>query len=136
MSSFSLSIQDWDLSVPSRHKALIRYIKGEQSWDFFGTTILELKSLTCFSDAPASLALMIVTDGLTDSSKLEIVNFACLTVLSPPSLVSQVCLVSLVSLVTQVSLVILHNLQFFNFQLFVAHLWTDFQSCFDYMSIT
>ena len=41
-------------------------------------------ALLILSDAPASLALMIVTHSLTDSSKLEIGNFACLTVLAPP----------------------------------------------------
>ena len=39
-----------------------------------------------FSDVPASLALMILTGSLTDSSKLEIGNFAYLTVLPPPPL--------------------------------------------------
>ena len=41
-------------------------------------------ALLIFSDAPASLALMIVTHSLTVSSKLEIGNFACLPVLAPP----------------------------------------------------
>ena len=47
---------------------------------------LSVQKLWAFSDAPASLALMIVclTHSLTDWSKLEIGNFACLTVLAPP----------------------------------------------------
>ena len=110
---------------------------------------------------------------LTDWSKLEICNFACLTVLALPLLYSiqsgqsshpdqsgqhsqfgqpyqcdypgqygdqtVVTLVSLFSLVTPVNLVIPIRLvtlvtlckicTLHNFQFYLAHLWTDFQSC-------
>ena len=70
------------------------------------------------SDALASLALMVLTDGLTHSSKLEIGNFACLTALAHQH-------INPVSLVTIGIICTLHN-----FQLYLAHLWTDSHSCF------
>ena len=102
-----------------------------------------------FSDVLASLALMIIcnwlTDWLTDWSKLEIGNFACLTVFTPPlshsiqweylsgqfghpgqfGLVSLV--IHLVTLVSLVTICIICTLR--TFQFYLAHLWTDFQSC-------
>ena len=68
------------------------------------------------SDALASLAVMIVC--LTHSSKLEIGNFACMTILTPPVfypvgmccvaiLVNLICLVTLICLVIPISLVTL-----------------------------
>ena len=89
-----------------------------------------------FSDALASLALMIVTGSLTDLPKLEIVNFSHLAVLPPRLSVSLVTLVSLftpislvipVCVVTPVAIGIICTLQ--EFQFHPAHLWTDVQSC-------
>ena len=47
-----------------------------------GSVLPFLRFCHLFSDAPASLSLMIVC--LTNSSKLKMVNFVCLTVLAPP----------------------------------------------------
>ena len=72
-----------------------------------------------FSDALAFLALMTITGLLTDSLKLENGHFVCLAVLALP-LSYSIRLAKIYIFCT------LHNFQFY-----LAHLWTDFQSCFN-----
>ena len=98
------------------------------------------------SDALASLALMIVTGSLTDRNWSQSVwshwlvwsSWSFRSVQSPWSVLSLVSLVTLVILVTLAGLVtpvnmhdfaycIIYTLHDINF--YLAHLWTDFQSC-------
>ena len=89
---------------------------------------LYVQKLWAFSDAPASLALMIVCSWLTDSSKLAILHVWQFSH-HPSRILSggNICLISLVTLEGLVTICIICTLQ--NFLFYLAHLWTDFQSC-------
>ena len=131
------------------------YCQADQDYDPYSLSwrrprdidnIILIAVISKFSDALASLALMIVTGSLTDRNWSQSVwshwivwsPWSFRSVQSPWSVLSLVSLVTLVILVTLVGLVTPVNMHDFayciiytlhNIHFYLAHLWADFQFC-------